>query len=144
MGHRFIEMVYGGFDQDSFIKTLIGVVNGLHGHPGAVFVMEATGKVVGAVGMVSAPKWFNHSILQAQEMFWWVDEDHRGSRDSFRLFKRVEQWADEIGAQEIVVASTAKIEPERFERFYRKLGYERRDIYYLKELRPCQNPSSLQ
>ncbi len=144
MGRNFIDMVYGGFDQDSFIKTLISVMNGLHGHPGAVFALEVDGKVIGAVGMISAPLWFNYSILQVQELFWWVDPEHRASRDSFRLFKRVEQWAEDIGAQEIVIASTAKLNPERLERFYLKLGYERRDNYFWKKVQPCHHPLLLQ
>lgn len=131
MGRAFVDIAYGGnFDPDSFIKQVISMMNGT----GVVFIMEVNGQVVGAAGALVYPKWFNHSIKVAQEVFWWVDEAHRGQLMSVRLFDAIDRWMMDSEATEHIVSNNATIEPEKAARFYQHRGFVWSESNFVRRL----------
>jgi N-acetylglutamate synthase-like GNAT family acetyltransferase len=120
------------FDKFSFLKFVHAILSKKRGK---VFVLELDNKVVGSVGVVASPCFYNNNILRVQECFWWVDPEHRNSRESVKLFNKVEEWAKEINAHQVMVSSTATLNPEKLEKFYIKKGFKKVDINYVKDVK---------
>ena len=92
---------------------------------GAVFVSEADGVLTGMIGLMV----FEHPLtgtLAAQELFWWVEPEHRGY--GVRLLKRGEQWAVASGARHVhMVAPTPAVG-----QLYERMGYGYLEAAYQK------------
>lgn len=69
--------------------------------------------------------------LVATELAWWVDEEHRGSRESLLLFKAYEDWAKRIGARLTQMAMLDDV--TNLKRFYEKQGYRPAEQSFIKE-----------
>lgn len=67
----------------------------------------------------------------AMELAWWVDEDHRGHRDSVLLMKAYEDWSVRIGARMTQMAMLD--ESTDLHRFYKRMGYRPAEASYIKE-----------
>lgn len=115
-------------DVESFKRTVVEIASG----PGAVFVAEEDGSVVGMAAATSSPHWFNQSHKIGQEVFWWVDEDKRGTGAGRLLMDALEEWARLSGCKTFCMASTANLRPEALARLYKRRGYVPQDIYYSK------------
>lgn len=120
----------GEFENLAFIKSLHNI---LSAGKGKVFILEIDNKVAGMVGVYAYKNYYN-SKLRVQEIFWWVDHEYRNTRDSIKLFNKVEEWAKSIGAEEVMVSSTATMNVDKLEKFYTKKGFRKMDINYIRSL----------
>lgn len=128
MGRRFLtETVYAGrvlVNPAAMARTLRLL---LESDAGALFVSEQDGTVTGMIGLLV----FEHPITgerAAQELFWWVEPEHRGY--GIRLLKRGEQWAAAVGAQHLhMIAPTAAVG-----QLYERLGYGYLEAAYQKAM----------
>lgn len=114
------------FDADSVAATMAHLI----GSEDAVLV-------IGDGGMAAAiayPAYFNHAHRQAQEMFWWVDEDKRSTGLGKALLGGIEAWARSRGAESMTMISLDALEPERVDLLYRRAGYRPSERNYLKRL----------
>jgi N-acetylglutamate synthase-like GNAT family acetyltransferase len=133
LGKEFCEAVNTNtFDKLSFLKF---VHNLLSKKIGKVFVLDINNEVVGMLGVAASPCFYNNNVLRVQECFWWITPEHRNSRESIKLFNKVEEWAKEINAHQIMVSSTATLNPEKLEKFYIKKGFKKVDINYVKDVK---------
>jgi len=119
----------GGFCKKTFLNS---VDTFLKSQKAKIFVLDNGTNIVGTVG-VYAYKVFYNDVLRVQEIFWWVDPEYRNTRDSIKLFNKVEEWAQEIGADEVMVSSTV-INADKIEKFYTKKGFRKMDINYIRSL----------
>ena len=103
-----------------------------------VFILEINNKIAGMLGVLCYKNYFN-SKLRVQELFWWVDHEYRNTRDSIKLFNKVEEWAKSIGADEVMVSSTATMNVDKLEKFYTKKGFRKMDITYIRSLQSWQD-----
>jgi hypothetical protein len=88
------------------------------------------------VGMLAAiidEPFFSRTKV-AQELVWWVDPAHRGSRKSLELVNAYEYWAMTRGAIICQMASIADLEGEKVGKMLERLGYSRKELSYCKEL----------
>lgn len=85
--------------------------------------------LVGVLAGFIAPQ-FMTGVMLAQEMFWYVKPEHRGSLSGVRLFQEFEKWATEKQAYGIVMASLADNPPVA--ELYKKRGYRHIESHYLK------------
>jgi len=70
------------FDPDSMAVTLLALMR-----DGVLLVVEKN-KLVGMAGAIIYPFYFNLGHKTSQEMFWWVDPEHRGiGRELFAELK---------------------------------------------------------
>jgi N-acetylglutamate synthase-like GNAT family acetyltransferase len=119
------------FDKTSFIKF----VHSLYANKkGKLFVIETDNTVVGGLGVIAYPCFYNNNVLRVQECFWWIDPEHRNFNNSINLFNKIEEWAKEINAHQIMVSSTSTLNPEKLEKFYVKKGFTKVDINYVKDI----------
>jgi len=131
-GGHFAEAADAGpYDAQSLISFVIKL---LDSNVGQVFVMEVDGKVRGAVGLYASKCFYHSGITRVQELFWWVEPEYRDTKDSIRLFNKIEEWSKEKGAYSVMVSSTANLNPEQLERFYNKRGFRKVDINFVKEI----------
>jgi RimJ/RimL family protein N-acetyltransferase len=96
-----------------------------------IFVIEVGGEIEGALVGLLCELYMSHTV-QATELAWFVSKDYRGKPASLRLIKAFEKWAKESGANQIGRGDIQGI--SSLEKLYNRLGYERAETVYLKEL----------
>jgi len=119
-----------GFDEESIKKTF----SFLDGEKGVCYVLEIDGHVVGMVGALAYEFYMNLSIRIGQELFWWVDDDHRGSSGSIKMMKAIEEWAKKAGCVSFAMIALDGIDHEKVCSIYSRLGYSKSEYVYVKEL----------
>lgn len=72
------------------------------------------------------------SATVCTELAWWVDEDHRKTRDSLMLFKAYEEWSRRVGSEMTQVAMLDSVTD--LSGFYKKQGYRQAEQSYVKEI----------
>ena len=96
---------------------------------GGVFVAEQDGQVVGMIGLLIAPHLYSGQLV-ANELFWFVDPEARGTA-GLRLLAQAEQWARDQGAVRLhMVAPNGRVG-----RLYRRRGFRFLEAEFGKALR---------
>lgn len=120
------------FDREKGRKFLEGVILSSNTE-GIVLVALKEGNPVGMlVGACSEPVFTGNKV--AMELGWWVEEESRGSRASFLLYRAYEDWAFRVGCSHVQGAYLPGVSPD-LDSFYKKLGYIQVESSYLKTLR---------
>lgn len=96
-----------------------------------IFVIDVDGEIEGALVGLLSELYMSHTV-QATELAWFVSKDYRGKPASIRLMKAFEKWAKESGANQVGMGDIEGI--SSLENLYNRLGYERAETIYLKEL----------
>lgn len=97
---------------------------------GVILVVEGGGGLVGATGALLHPHYFNSAHITGQELFWWIDPDHRGV--GAELLNALEQWVEAQGAHSFSMIALEALEPERVGLIYRRRGYRPVERSYLR------------
>ena len=101
----------------------------------AVVLVAAEGdEVFGMAAAIAYPHWWNHGHRTAQELFWWVDEAHRGGTAAIRLLNSLETWARSVGCSTFSMIHTPNLSPGSLKSLYTRRGYRQWDHFYTKEL----------
>jgi GNAT superfamily N-acetyltransferase len=97
-----------------------------------VLLVAERDEVIGCAGALVYPFYFNSGHLTGQELFWWVEPEHRGV--GMDLYHALEQAVKDKGAQSFSMIALDKLNPERVGEMYRKVGYRPSDHSYIKRL----------
>lgn len=84
------------------------------------------------VGAASQPHF--SSVKVAMELGWWIEEEQRGTRASFLIYKAYEDWATRIGCSYVQGAYLPGVSPP-LDEFYKSRGYTQVESSFLKTLR---------
>lgn len=129
MGKHFFDASgYAGittYDRISAERTIRALLEG-----GVFLVAENDGEVVGSIGVLIYPLYFNSGHLTAQEMFWWVEPEHRGCGNDLRI-------AVEMECQKRGVRTVTMIALESHNgvgKLYERAGYSPMEHSYMKRL----------
>lgn len=129
MGRAFFEISgqddIATFDDEAAADTVRACME-----EGVVLVLQKDGVLVGMAGALIYRIYLSRDDITAQELFWWVEPEHRGV--GTELLKMLERRAKENGA-----ASIAMIELESMKgvgRLYERAGYRAHDHTYVKRL----------
>lgn len=131
MGFRFFEagQLPGKFRPEAFIGFW---KDALSTDVGIVLVLEHGGEVVGTLGaLVYTDPCTGDKV--SQEMFWWVDEAHRGQH-SVMLIEAFEYVAHERGAQRLMMSAVTGLKDRALARWYGARGYRPLEHSYVKEV----------
>ena len=112
-------------------KTEQFLVSSLNNTNMEIFVIDVGGEIEGALVGLLSELYMSHTV-QATELAWFVSKDYRGKPASIRLMKAFEKWAKESGANQVGMGDIEGI--SSLENLYNRLGYERAETVYLKEL----------
>ena len=88
-------------------------------------------KMIGGIGLLTYPA-FEDDVLNTQEAFWYVDEKYRGS--GVKLYKAAEEYAKNVGSKRFTMIFLETSMPEKVEIFYKKMGFNKAETTYIKEL----------
>lgn len=98
--------------------------------PSVVFGLYHEKEFVGGIGGVIVNDWLD-GLSYAQEMFWYIQPEHRGGDHAKRLLMRLHQWAKEHGAVETRAGHPSFGSQERaFRAMYTRMGYTPLDTNY--------------
>ncbi len=114
----------GPFDADYNLKYLASIIESSN----AVLFLHKHG-MAGAVINPSpiAP------VLIGQEVFWYVEQEHRGGMAALRMFAALEQWAKEKGAAAMYMICMDNM-GDTAQRMYKRCGYVPREHVFVKAL----------
>ena len=116
------------WDKDKTEQFLVSSLNNTNME---IFVIDVDGEIEGALVGLLCELYMSHTV-QATELAWFVSKDYRGKPASIRLMKAFEKWAKESGANQIGMGDIEGI--SSLENLYTRLGYEKAETVYLKEL----------
>lgn len=97
-------------------------------------IAEVDGNMVGALCALSYQHPMKPSVRIGQELFWWVDPEHRKGGTGKEMLSAFEDWAKSIGCRSVVMATMHGIDHERNGAFYQRSGYGPFEYTYLKEV----------
>lgn len=83
----------------------------------------------GAVGAFVHPSPYNSAHLTGQEMFWWVEPEHRGNGMGRDLFDALQAMVEEAGVKSFTMSTLGD---HGIGRFYEAHGYRQTDQNYTK------------
>lgn len=106
------------FDDESFIATLRGWDD-----MDTLLVAISGPLVVGMVGALVYPAWFNGRHLTGQELFWWVDPEFRGRGHGMALYRALEERIIAQRVNSFTMGATETLKPDSVARFYAREGY---------------------
>lgn len=86
------------------------------------------------IGFLVFPLFMNQKTMMSQELFWWVDEDKRGTRIGIDLLKQAEKISKENGATVMNMLSLNDLNGEKVNKLYERLGYKRKEQSYMRVL----------
>lgn len=100
---------------------------------GALLVAEWEGRPVGMAAVVFYPFYFNAQAKAAQELFWYVDPEHRVGAGR-ALLDGMEAAAREGGAEVFTMLSVAGLRDDALARIYRRRGFRAAERSFIKRL----------
>lgn len=98
-----------------------------------VFAKVIVGK--GFIVAMAAPSFLNPTKIQAQELAWYVEPEFRGTSTAIKLMKMYEAEALSRGCKEIGMVCLEALNPESTGRIYEKLGYNKHETHFIKEVK---------
>lgn len=101
---------------------------------GLLLTVEYGEKLVGILGAVLFPLFFNKHHLVCQELFWFVDQEYRDKKIGMDLLKATEVWAKIQGAKTMMMVSLSNDESKNVKRLYTMNGYNPNEQYFLRGL----------
>lgn len=100
-----------------------------------LLVAEDEGRVVGMLGGYLSDGVFVDDMLVATDFTFYVEPKHRGTMAAVRLVKMFELWARTAGATHISPGISTRIEDDRTQRFYERLGYAPSGVSMMKRIK---------
>lgn len=118
-------------DDESFLASMAGFIDG-EPFKGGVFILgeEPQGVIAGLV----YDTWFNTSVKTGQDLFWWIEPEHRNFASANAMLRALEDWARSEGAMWFTMAVTETMRPQSLEKWYRRRGYEPSERHFIRRL----------
>lgn len=88
----------------------------------------------GMAGAALFPSFFDAQTLMAQELFWWVGEEHRRSGVAVQLLDAVEAAARRMGAKVLLMLCIDQLDGERVAQIYKRRGYKPAERLFMRRL----------
>lgn len=100
-----------------------------------VIVAEVGSNPVGMLVFTKSPSICNAQELVFQELFWWVEPEHRGSGTGQMLLAELQKRATDAGAARIAVTITKSPINENLGASLSRIGFKESETTHIKELR---------
>jgi GNAT superfamily N-acetyltransferase len=123
----FDEQGYSNFFLQSIIDPNVGI-----------WLAEIDNEIVGITGALVYPLYFSPTNLVAQELWWWLTPASRGSGAGGKMFKQIEQWAQEKGAKALFMIALEDDRAAKMEKVYARAGFKPLERTFIKEVTSWQ------
>jgi GNAT superfamily N-acetyltransferase len=97
-----------------------------------VLLAELNGEIVGITGGIIYPLYFSPSHKVSQELWWWLTPAARGSGAGNKMFKHLQSWAKERGAQTMFMIALEDERAQKMEKVYCRAGFEPMERTFMK------------
>lgn len=127
----FVEAGWSGFadfDDESFAYTCGHLMDN-----GVFLVAERDGAVVGMAAAGLAPAYWNRNVLTAQELFWYVQRDHRRGIGG-KLMNALEVAVKTLGVRLFSMSAEEGLRADALSQLYAKRGYRPTERLFWKQL----------
>src|SRR5436190_13416972 len=116
MGERFHRV--SGYEIQFCPDTFRQTVESMIGTDKAVIglLVDVRGLILGMIGAMIVPCYFNHAARFCAELFWWVDPEHRRGIKGALLLRWISEWAKEHGCQTIAAGHLESYEGAKMAR----------------------------
>jgi N-acetylglutamate synthase-like GNAT family acetyltransferase len=140
---RYTELV-GQFHEASPISSVVPsspnsvadfLVSAIENPSMGIWLAEKDGVMVGICAALVYPLYFNPEHKVVQELCWWLTPEARGSGAGQAMFKKIENWAEEVGASAIFMVALNDDRVEKTSKFYARAGYRPMERTFVKEAR---------
>ncbi|MHA2084301.1 MAG: GNAT family N-acetyltransferase [Candidatus Thorarchaeota archaeon] len=98
-----------------------------------VFVLCNGNEIVGMFVCFATPCFFSDAV-QAVEIVWYVDPEHRGSKEALKLLDVYEEWARKHGAVCANLMNVDILKGAKVAKLYGRKGYTLTENTFVKEL----------
>lgn len=107
----------------------------LYKNPNAVgFIAIQDNKIIGFISGLFSEYFFSNR-KQVSDLGFFVLPEFRGSRAALKLVKSLENWAKEMGADDLHLGQTTAVEMDKTRQFYERLGYKTVGFNTVKHLK---------
>lgn len=107
----------------------------LYKNPNAVgFIAIQDDKIIGFISGLFSEYFFSNR-KQVSDLGFFVLPEFRGSRAALKLVKSLENWAKEMGADDLHLGQTTAVEMDKTRQFYERLGYKTVGFNTVKHLK---------
>lgn len=110
---------------DFLVRSMDNPVVGL-------WLAEKDGAMVGICGALHYPLYFNPQHIIAQELWWWLTPEARGSGAGQALYKTLEEWAQENDAAALFMIALDDDRVEKTSKFYARAGFKPLERTFIK------------
>lgn len=130
--HKSAFPVEPSFNHVDLYNTLLDMVNG---DGGILLLAEKEDQLIGVIGGLVFPWYFNKSELVGQELFWYMHPEHRKGTTGIKLLQALEKKAKEKGCRSFIMASEYTMNNHDYmETMYHRMGYSNHESYYIRKL----------
>jgi GNAT superfamily N-acetyltransferase len=95
---------------------------------------ELSGEIVGITGGLVYPLYFSPSHKVSQELWWWLTPAARGSGAGNKMFKHLQSWSKERGAETIFMIALEDERAQKMEKVYCRAGFEPLERTFMKRI----------
>ncbi len=118
----------GNLNAETFVKTLTQIVAA---NFGVVYAAEENGKIVGGFAGSIMTDFLSGDVV-ASEIFWYIEEGHRGA--GLQMWAEFEKEAVKRGAKRLLMLHLMSVNSDILPRLYERRGYRLLEQTFVKEL----------
>ena len=118
------------FDETGFAKFYD---QALESDTFAFWVVDRGGEIVGISGAMTFPFYFAQTHA-AQELFWWIEPEARGTSAGKQMMFEIESWAEQVGASHLFMIALENDRSKTMERVYGRNGFAPIERIFIKEI----------
>lgn len=100
-----------------------------------ILLAELNGEIVGITGGIIYPLYFSPSHKVSQELWWWLTPAARGSGAGNKMFKHLQSWAKERGANTMFMIALEDERAEKMEKVYCRAGFKPMERTFMKGIK---------
>ena len=115
-------------DVDTLVTTLRTLMDS------GVLKVAENGEIAGTIGALVFPHYWNVNEVVAQELFWWIREEYRGTSAGIRLLNACEKECQGMGAKKLMMLCLDNLDGDKVANLYRRRGYEPQEQTFIKVL----------
>jgi L-amino acid N-acyltransferase YncA len=99
-----------------------------------VAVVEHEGQLIGFSGGIVSPFYLNDEYLCGQELFYWIEPEHRDKGAAIPLLRKMEALAAAAGCIHWSMLAIETSDPDRVASLYKRMGYRSIERSWTKTL----------
>jgi len=127
----FMEAAWGDVCEWDDLAAYESLFNMIEADNSIILVAEQGEKIIGMVGAVLFPLWFNPAVKMGQEFFMYVKPEYRGGV-GMKLMEALESAAKDEGVHGFAMLSVENL--PSLDKFYLRQGYRPSEKTFIKRL----------